>query len=99
MRLSLSTPRPRTFVLRSRQGSRQVGAVILAIGLVVIGAGFVTSAAAQAAALGKDQAAVAAYEKALREFKAALIERRGQIEAKQKLPEKPGQALYLARLQ
>ena len=52
------------------------------------------------AALSKAQAAaVAAYEKALRAFRAVLAERRGQIEAKAKLPDKPGQALYLARLQ
>src|SRR6185295_14175166 len=85
--------------------------VVLALALVAAGTGtyhVVTPVAAQgkahskeqATALSKEQAAaVAAYEKALREFKAVLVERRGQIEAKQKLPEKPGQALYLARLQ
>ncbi len=34
----------------------------------------------------------------MREFKAVLAERRAQIDAKQKLPNLPGQAVYLARL-
>ncbi|MBO0764122.1 MAG: hypothetical protein J2P50_05995 [Hyphomicrobiaceae bacterium] len=42
--------------------------------------------------------AIAAYDKALRDFKAILAEGRRQIEA-QRLPDRPGQALYLARLQ
>jgi hypothetical protein len=73
----------------------------LALAVVMAGAGgtcVVTPAAAQQSALTKAQAeAVAAYEKALREFKAILAERRAQIDAKQALPDKPGQALYLAR--
>ena len=57
-------------------------------------------AAAQSAATAEEQAAaLAAYDKALREFKAVLAERRAQIDAKERLPERPGQALYLARLQ
>ena len=64
------------------------------------GLGVVTPAAAQANALTKEQAAaLAAYDKALRAFRAILAERRAQIEAKQKLPERPGQALYLARVE
>jgi type II secretory pathway pseudopilin PulG len=78
-------------------------AVILALTLFATVAGSVgpvAPAAAQAAALTREQAeAQAAYDKALREFKAVLAERRGQIEAKKPLPERPGQALYLARLQ
>jgi hypothetical protein len=51
-------------------------------------------------ALTKEQAAaVATYDTALRAFRAILAERRKQIEGKQKLPERPGQAVYLARLQ
>lgn len=42
--------------------------------------------------------ALAAYEHALGDFKSILAERRRQIEAKQKLPNLPGQALYLARV-
>ena len=77
-------------------------AAVLALALVVSagwsGLGYVSPAAAQTAALTKEQAAaVAAYDKAVREFKAVLAERRAQIDAKQALPERPGQAVYLAR--
>jgi hypothetical protein len=59
-----------------------------------------TPAAAQGSILTKEQAAaVVAYDAALRAFRAILTERRRQIEAKEKLPERPGQALYLARVQ
>jgi hypothetical protein len=58
-----------------------------------------TPAAAQQGAPSPAQAdAVAAYERALGAFKSALAERRRQIEAKQQLPNLPGQALYLARV-
>jgi hypothetical protein len=61
------------------------------------GAG-VAPAMAQSVILTKEQtAAQAAYDKALAAFKAVLAERRRQITAKQKLPDRPGQALYLAR--
>jgi hypothetical protein len=64
------------------------------------GLGFVTPAAAKATALTKEQAAaVATYDKALRAFRAILAQRRRQIEGKQKLPDRPGQALYLARVE
>ncbi len=46
----------------------------------------------------KQSDALAAYDRALASFKAVLAERRGQIEAKQPLPNLPGQALYLARV-
>jgi len=63
------------------------------------GIGFGQPAAAQATALSKEQAAaVAAYDKALREFKEILTQRRAQIDGKKKLPNLPGQAVYLARL-
>ncbi|WFU83242.1 hypothetical protein QA645_11015 [Bradyrhizobium sp. CIAT3101] len=42
--------------------------------------------------------AQAAYDRALGDFKSILGERRRQIEAKQPLPNLPGQALYLARV-
>ena len=42
--------------------------------------------------------ALAAYNTALDEFKAILRERRAQISAHQPLPDRPGQALYLARV-
>jgi hypothetical protein len=60
---------------------------------------FISAAAAQSAVLTKSQsAAQAAYDKALRDFRAILAQRRAQIDAKQPLPNLPGQALYLARL-
>jgi hypothetical protein len=69
--------------------------------LVAVGAsglGVVTPATAQSAGLTKEQAAAqAAYDTALRAFKAVLAERRAQINAKQALGDRPGQALYLAR--
>ena len=59
----------------------------------------VAPAEAQGGALAKDQAAAqAAYDKSLREFKAVLAQRRAQIDARQKLPNLPGQAVYLARI-
>ena len=62
--------------------------------LIALGAraahGLVSSAQAQTDAVN-------AYTRALNEFRAVLRERRAQIEAKQPLPNLPGQALYLAR--
>ena len=63
------------------------------------GLGFATPALAQTGALTQAQAAAgAAYDKALQEFKEILAERRAQIDARQALPNLPGQAVYLARL-
>ena len=74
---------------------------VLTLGYLAAGTasvGFPVPAAAQSAALTKEQAAaVAGYDKALRDFRAVLTERRGQIDAKQALPERPGQDVYLAR--
>jgi len=79
-----------------------VAVAILSVILVAAGTGgvgVVTPAATQSASLTREQAeARTAYDKALHEFRAILAERRAQIEAKQKLPERPGQAVYLARL-
>jgi hypothetical protein len=59
------------------------------------------SLAQQPGTLTKVQAeAVLAYDKALAAFKAILAERRAQlVSAKRVLPARPGQALYLARLE
>jgi hypothetical protein len=83
-----------------------VGVAALALVLALAAAtgggigGLVTPAAAQPAATAGEQAAArAAYDQALRDFKAVLAERRGQIERGERLPERPGQALYLARVQ
>ena len=60
---------------------------------------FISSALAQPTALTKTQSdALNAYNKAVQEFKSVLSERRAQINANQKLPDTPGQALYLARV-
>lgn len=90
--------------LRLRCGAGAVGALaMLAVALSFAGAGgglLVMPAAAQPTVLTKEQAAAAAaYDSALRVFRAILTERRKQIEAKEKLSERPGQAVYLARLQ
>ncbi len=60
---------------------------------------FATSASAQKSLTKEQAAAVAAYDTALHTFRAILAERRTQIEAKQPLPTRPGQALYLARVE
>jgi hypothetical protein len=63
------------------------------------GFGLVAPSLAQVGAPSAAAAAAgAAYEKALREFKEILAERRAQIDAKQALPNLPGQAIYLARI-
>jgi hypothetical protein len=60
--------------------------------------GLVSPALAQPATLTKAQSdALAAYDNALNHFKSLLAQRRAQIDAKQPLPNLPGQALYLAR--
>ncbi|MDA9422014.1 MULTISPECIES: hypothetical protein [Bradyrhizobium] len=61
---------------------------------------FVAASAAgeQRALTPRQSEAVAAYDKALGEFKSILAERRRQIDAKEPLPNLPGQALYLARV-
>jgi hypothetical protein len=52
----------------------------------------------QPAALTTSQSeALNKYNKALNDFRSILSQRRAQINAKQQLPEVPGQALYLAR--
>jgi hypothetical protein len=52
-----------------------------------------------AALTAQQSAALAAYNQALAEFKSILAERRRQIDAKQELPNLPGQAIYLARVE
>jgi hypothetical protein len=80
----------------------QFSFAVLAFALVAAGAGswtLVAPAAAQPAVLTKEQsAAVGAYDTALRAFRAVLADRRKQIDGKKKLPNLPGQAVYLARL-
>ncbi|MGY4512630.1 hypothetical protein [Bradyrhizobium sp. USDA 3650] len=73
---------------------RQLLAIIAALGLLLT-----TLVPSRAQTLTARQSeAVATYERALGDFKAILAERRRQIDARQPLPNLPGQALYLARV-
>jgi len=61
--------------------------------------GVISAAPREPAVLSRSQLdALKTYNEALVEFKAALRERRAQIDAKEPLPNLPGQALYLARV-
>ena len=73
--------------------------VVIALGAAAIGVlGFAPSAQSQPVALTQAQSeAMHAYNAALDRFKSVLRQRRAQIESQQKLPDLPGQALYLAR--
>ena len=60
--------------------------------------GFISPAQGQPAALTQSQSdALDRYNNALKDFRAVLSQRRAQINARQQLPNLPGQALYLAR--
>ena len=60
---------------------------------------FVSFAMGQSTTLTKSQSdALNAYNKTVQDFRSVLSERREQINSKQKLPDRPGQALYLARV-
>jgi hypothetical protein len=77
-------------------------AVVLALGifLTVPGSlGFTSAAMGQPVALAKKPSdALDAYNSAVSQFKSILAERRRQIDSKQPLPNLPGQAIYLARI-
>jgi len=79
-------------------------AIAVAVGLALalpglVPASFIAPAHAQPAALTQAQSdALDAYNKAVSDFKSILAQRRAQLDAKQKLPNLPGQALYLARI-
>jgi hypothetical protein len=85
-----------------RREARWWCAAALAAALLLVPLGLapavLTPAYAQPAALNKEQVdALAAYDKALEDFKAILAKRRAEITMGQRLPNRPGQALYLAR--
>jgi hypothetical protein len=83
------------------KGASQLGALALAavVTAIAVSLGATTPALAQADAIAQEQAeAQAAYDKALADFKKALAERRAQIDGKKKLPNLPGQSLYLTRV-
>lgn len=70
-----------------------------ATALAVLGLILTTFTVSQAQTLNAKQSeALATYDRALGDFKSILAERRRQIEAKEPLPNLPGQALYLARV-
>jgi hypothetical protein len=73
---------------------------ILSLALTAgFGAAGFNCAAAQPAQFTPAQAeALDAYNNAVTQFQSVLSERRAQIDAKQPLPNLPGQAIYLARL-
>jgi len=59
---------------------------------------FISPAQSQPTALTKSQSdALSAYNRAVDDFKSILRERRAQIRANQRLPNLPGQVVYLAR--
>jgi hypothetical protein len=61
--------------------------------------GFTSAAMGQPVALAQKQSdALGAYNNAVGQFKSILAERRRQIDSKQPLPNLPGQAIYLARI-
>ncbi len=70
-----------------------------ALPVAVGGLSFMSPAMAESAALTKKQSdALNAYSNALNAFESILGQRRAQINSKQRLPNLPGQALYLARI-
>jgi hypothetical protein len=86
---------------------KHTAAAALALGLFVMppvslaigDSGSMSAAIAQPVALTKTQSdALDAYNHAVSDFERVLRERRAQIKSGQSLPDRPGQALYLARV-
>lgn len=83
-----------------------VSTAALALGLLItppvcdaVDVGLLATALAEPGALTAAQSeALKAYNGAVNDFKSALGERRAQIDARKPLPNLPGQALYLARV-
>jgi hypothetical protein len=77
--------------------------IVIAIAMISLSAGGIailvaSSAQSQGVVLTKPQSdAMNSYNAAVSHFKAVLQQRRTEIESKQKLPDLPGQVLYLAR--
>ncbi|WP_375777930.1 hypothetical protein ACE103_00565 [Bradyrhizobium sp. ma5] len=87
--------------------SAAASAAALSLGLLlapplastVVGS-FVSQASAEPAALTSEQSvALKAYDVALKNFVSILRQRRAQIDSHQPLPDLPGQAVYLARVE
>jgi hypothetical protein len=76
-----------------------VDATVASLAAFAIGnLGLVSPAMGQPALTKKQSDALDAYNKAVIDFQAILGQRRAQINSKQPLPNLPGQALYLARV-
>lgn len=75
------------------QSRRHAAAIIAGLALLLA-----APAMGQGALTARQSEALAAYDRALADFKSILAERRRQIEAREPLPNLPGQALYLARV-
>jgi hypothetical protein len=89
----------RTMAMRRHAATTRAAATLALVLAACANPGLMSSAMAQPLALTQKQTdARDAYNSALRQFKAILGERRGQIDSKRPLPNLPGQALYLARI-
>jgi hypothetical protein len=78
---------------------RIAGVIVLALALATSFGTIIGPATGQPVQMTPAQAeALDAYNDALKQFQTVLSERRAQIDARQPLPNLPGQALYLARL-
>ena len=76
-----------------------IGTVAPLVSPAIGNPGFITPAMGQPDALAKKQSdALNAYNNAVSDFERVLGQRRAQINSKQPLPNLPGQALYLARI-
>jgi hypothetical protein len=74
-------------------------ACLLGMPMTIGNPGFISAALAQPASLTKAQSeALRAYDKTVQDFRSVLRERRAQIDSHRTLPDRPGQALYLARV-
>src|SRR5262249_51286592 len=87
-------PETEGYSLRVLRMAMTVTAVSL--GAVIAHVGLTSPAASQALALTTTDA-MNSYNEAVSRFKSVLRQRRTQIDSQQKLPDLPGQALYLAR--
>jgi hypothetical protein len=75
-----------------------ISTVALLVAAAIGNLGFMSPAMAEPAALTKKQSdALKAYNNSLTNFESILGQRRAQINSNQRLPNLPGQALYLAR--
>jgi hypothetical protein len=79
------------------RGTLAVGVLLAVLDMLI---SIASPGLAQPTARSATQAdALAAYQHALSDFKSILAERRRQIDAHEELPNLPGQALYLARIE